>query len=412
MKKSYTFLSLFLGAILGVSCCQEPKTAEPSMEQVVQTSLDYCVDQAKLLAQTLAPHSDTVPVGADWNGKLISGNSTWWTSGFYPGELWYLYEYSGDDSLKSMAELFTKRVEKEQYTTNNHDVGFIIFCSVGNQYRLTGSQDERLKEIIVTAAESLCTRYRPNAHIIQSWDVWDALRAKGWECPVIIDNMMNLELLEQASKLSGNPKYADIARTHANTTLANHFRPDGSCYHVVNYDPQTGKALHHDTWQGYSAESAWARGQAWALYGYTMMFRETGDSTYLKQAAKVAEYIVNHPNLPEDKIPYWDFNAPNIPDAYRDVSAGTVICSALIELSQYVPEAQSKAYLQVAEKQLRSLTSPFYRIAPGHYSGLLLKHSVGSLPHASEVDVPIIYADYYYVEALMRYKKLMDEGKI
>lgn len=374
--------------------------------------MDLCVDQAMLLARTLADSPDSVPVGADWNGRLKAGVSKWWTSGFYPGQLWYLYEYCKDEQMKQMAELYTSRIEREQYTTDNHDVGFIIYCSVGNQYRIGGSNDDRLKEIIIQTAKSLCTRYRPEVKTIQSWDVWSDLKVKGWQCPVIIDNMMNLELLEQASKLSGDPTYAEIARNHANTTLANHFRPDGSSYHVVDYNLKTGEVMHRDTWQGWSAQSAWARGQAWGLYGYTMMFRESGDSAYLRQAERIAEFMLNDPNLPEDKIPYWDYNAPNIPDAYRDVSAGTVMCSALIELSQYVEGSSARKYLGAAETQLRALATPWYSIGEGRYNGLLLKHSVGSMPHGSEIDVPIIYADYYYVEALMRYKKLLDEGKI
>lgn len=402
MKSLFTFC---VAALLTLSaCCNEPK--QVPMNEVVTSSLDFCVAQAMLLGKTLESQEGAVPVGADWNGHLRVGNATWWTSGFFPGELWYLYEHTGDPELKRLAEIFTQRIEGEQHTTNNHDVGFMIYCSVGNQFRLTGADDERLKEIILTTANSLSTRWRPAAQVIQSWDVWKELQEKGWQCPVIIDNMMNLELLERASELSGDPRYAEIARAHANSTLKNHFRADNSSYHVVDYNLQTGEVMHRDTWQGYSQESAWARGQAWGLYGYTMMYRETGDEAYLQQAVKIADYLLGHPRMPKDLIPYWDFDAPNIPEAYRDVSAGTIICSALIELSGYVDDNLHRKYLDAAETQLRAL--PDYHSGIGMNGGMILRHSVGSLPHLSEVDQPLIYADYYYVEALMRYKALLD----
>ena len=207
-----------------------------------------------------------------------------------------------------------------------------------------------------------------------------------------------------AYKTSGDPVFKNIAVRHADTTLKNHFRKDNSSYHVVSYNPKTGAVEKKETHQGYSNESAWARGQAWGLYGYTMMYRETGNKSYLEMARKIASFIIRHKNLPKDKIPYWDFDAPNIPHAYRDVSAGAIICSALIELSDYVKADEADEYLAVAETQLRALASPAYTAKPGTNKFFILKHSVGYLPGNREIDVPLSYADYYYLEAMLRFK--------
>ncbi|MGL6179972.1 MAG: glucuronyl hydrolase, partial [Tannerellaceae bacterium] len=279
----------------------------------------------------------------------------------------------------------------------------MLYCSFGNGLRLGGY--DAYKEVLLTGTESLSTRYKDNVGAIRSWD-WNQ---KVWQYPVIIDNMMNLELMMWAAKESGNKRFAEMAKSHADKTMKNHFRNDYSCYHVVSYDTITGKPHKKQTWQGYADESAWARGQAWALYGYTMMYRETGEKRYLNHAKKVAEYIMNHPNLPEDKIPYWDFNAPQIPNEERDASAGALIASALIELSQYTKGDFSTKCLDVAETQVRALTSDAYLAEEGTNANFILKHSVGAKPLKSEIDVPLTYADYYYVEALVRYKKLLEQ---
>ncbi len=375
------------------------KNDSPELQKVVISSLDTAVEQYKMMADALDDKPGKLPRSCDDDGRLITCNPDWWVSGFFPGSLWYLYEYSGDDELKKMAEEFTKRVEDQQYTTNNHDVGFMIYCSYGNGYRLT--QNEHYRDVILTASKSLATRFRPAVGCIRSWD-WGE-----WQYAVIIDNMMNLELLFFASGNQGYEEMYDIAVSHANTTLKNHFRSDGSSFHVVSYDTITGEVLKRQTRQGFSDESSWARGQAWALYGYTMSFRETGDPDYLKQAEKIAGFIIHHPRLPEDKVPYWDFDDPHIPDTYRDASAAAIICSALIELSQLSVKPDSEKYLEVAETLIQSLSSPDYRAQPGTNCHFLLKHGVGSKPENSEVDVPLTYADYYYLEAMMRYKKLM-----
>src|SRR5690606_14617635 len=241
-----------------------------------------------------------------------------------------------------------------------------------------------------------------------------------WKYPVIIDNMMNLDLLFYVSKLTGDPKYRNVAISHADKTMKYHFREDYSTYHVVDYDAKTGEVLHQQTNQGYSDNSTWSRGQAWAIYGYTLMYRETKDPKYLEHAKNVADFYINHPNLPEDKIPYWDFNVEQegyTPDwdykgqnklnyIPRDASAAAITTSALFELSTFVEGEEKQKYFGAAEEMLKSLSSKEYLAEPGTNSGFLLKHSVGSFPHNNEIDVPLIYADYYFLEALLRYKNI------
>jgi rhamnogalacturonyl hydrolase YesR len=399
-------LSIFIVLIL--FGCNQRKSNRENLLSLVDKTLEFSKRQSLAMASSMADMPGKLPKSIDKNGNLETCNSSWWVSGFFPGQLWYLYEYSNDDSLKKWAELYTERVADQQYTTNNHDVGFMIFCSFGNGYRIT--KNENYLAVIKNAATSLSTRFNPAIGCIRSWDraPWN----NKWQYAVIIDNMMNLELLMWSSKKFGESRFSDIAVSHANTTLKNHFRPDGSSYHVVSYDTVTRLPELKQTAQGYNNESAWARGQAWGLYGYTMMYRETGDSAYLKQAEKIAGFIINHPNLPEDKIPYWDFNAPDIPDAKRDVSAGAIICSALLELQGYVGNVKSKQYMDVAEKQLTALCSDKYLAEKGTNANFLLKHGVGNIPGGTEIDVPLSYADYYFVEAMMRYRSLMKKKQV
>ncbi|MGL5562777.1 MAG: glycoside hydrolase family 88 protein [Tannerellaceae bacterium] len=388
---------------LQIFAADATKIASMQMSEVISLGLDRAKEQSILMAEALKDKPGRLPKSTDKEGKLSTSDSRWWCSGFFPGVLWYVYEGTNDPELKEWARMYTARIEREKYTTNNHDVGFMLYCSFGNGLRLGGY--DAYKEVLLTGTESLSTRYKDNVGAIRSWD-WNQ---KVWQYPVIIDNMMNLELMMWAAKESGNKRFAEMAKSHADKTMKNHFRNDYSCYHVVSYDTITGKPHKKQTWQGYADESAWARGQAWALYGYTMMYRETGEKRYLNHAKKVAEYIMNHPDLPEDKIPYWDFNAPQIPNEERDASAGALIASALIELSQYTKGDFSKKCLDVAETQVRALTSDAYLAEEGTNANFILKHSVGAKPLKSEIDVPLTYADYYYVEALVRYKKLLEQ---
>lgn len=373
------------------------------MKSVVERGLSRSVEQAEYLAKSMESDNDSLPRSYTERTGLIKSNSHWWCSGFFPGVLWYLYEAKGSPNLKRYAEIYTQRVADQQYTTDNHDVGFILMCSFGNGYRLT--QTPSYVPILLNGAQSLSTRFKPVVGLIRSWDT----KTDKWRCPVIIDNMMNLELLEWAAQHSDSTKFAKIASSHAKLTMKNHFRKDFSSYHVIGYDPETGEIEKRNTHQGYAHESAWARGQAWGLYGYTMRFRETGDSSYLHHAKGIARFIMSHPNMPKDKVPYWDFNAPDIPHAKRDASAAAIMASAFIELSTLTKEEPdfSKQCLNMAEMQLRSLTSAQYLAKKGTNGGFILMHSVGNLPKGTEVDVPLTYADYYYVEALVGYKKMV-----
>ena len=337
------------------------------------------------------------------DGQLKLVASKGWTSGFFPGQLWYLYEFTGKKEWESEARKFTAHIEKEKFNGGTHDMGFKIYCSFGNGYRLT--KDPHYKEVIIQSAKTLSTRFNAKAGVIRSWDH----NKDKWDYPVIIDNMMNLELLFEATKLTGDSSFYKIAVSHANKTMENHFRADYSSWHVVDYDTATGKVIKKTTHQGYSNESAWARGQAWGLYGYVMCYRETGNKIYLQQAQHIASFILNNPNMPKDLVPYWDFDAPNIPNEPRDASAAAITASALYELSTYV--SNNKTYKQSANKIIRSLTNN-YRSPIGENKGFILLHSTGSKPSNSEVDVPISYADYYYLEALLRKKKLGQKKKL
>jgi unsaturated chondroitin disaccharide hydrolase len=367
------------------------------MRTLVETNLKAAVKQYEVLMHNVPP--DVMPYAFDIStGKVITSDTKWWTSGFYPGTLWYLYEFSKDTLLLHEAEHRLDLLEKEKYYTGNHDLGFMIFCSFGNAFRITGKPE--YKEILNIAAASLATRYRPAVKAIQSWEAGER-----YHCPVIIDNMMNLELLCWVSENGGEARFREIAVSHSNTTLINHFRPDNSSWHVVDYDPASGKVIRKMTAQGANDSSAWSRGQSWGLYGFTMMYRFTHEKKYLDKARDIAGFILNHPDLPADGVPYWDYNAPDIPDTNRDASSSAILASALIELSGYVNGREVLKYKKAAGKILESLSSDTYHASPGTNGGFILMHSVGSLPENREVNMPVVYADYYYIEALLRYRK-------
>ncbi|MBS1603936.1 MAG: glycoside hydrolase family 88 protein [Bacteroidetes bacterium] len=370
---------------------------KPALVRLIDGSLRQAVNQYKVLMGRVP--ADRLPKTYYAVGdRLETSNAGWWTSGFYPGTLFYLYQFSHDTALLREAQDRLKLLEKEQYNKGTHDLGFMMYCSYGNGLRLLGNPE--YKQVLLNSAASLSTRFNPKVGCIRSWD------SKPWKYPVIIDNMMNLELLLWAAEASGDASYYRIAVTHANTTMKNHFRPDYSSYHVVDYDTATGDVIARKTAQGYADSSAWARGQSWGLYGYTVMYRSTHDPKYLLQAENIAHFILTNPHLPADKIPYWDYDAPDIPRALRDASAASVMASALIELSGYVPVGRGQEYLNVAEQIIVNLSGNVYHAVVGSNGGFILKHSVGHLPAKSEVDVPLTYADYYYVEAMLRYKNL------
>ena len=412
LKKQIAILALGAGF---AACTPQPATnlIEDNME-FAQQQLRFAFDEIDYAIVNESPESRakrekngwgelTNPRNSEPDGTLNLVPSKDWTSGFFPGELWFLYEYTQNNFWKKKAQQHTDILEKEKMNGSTHDMGFKVYCSFGNGYRLT--QDEHYKEVLLQSARTLATRFKPAAGIIRSWDHSTAK----WVCPVIIDNMMNLELLFWATKESKDSTFYRIAVDHARTTMKHHFRPDFSSYHVIDYDTITGQVLKKNTHQGFADESAWSRGQAWALYGYTMCYRETRLPEFLEQAQNIEKYLFTHPNMPEDLIPYWDFDAPGIPDEPRDVSAATVIASALYELSLYDPE-KGERYRSNADKIIENLTK-HYRAMLKKDNGFLLLHSTGTKPTNTEVDVPIVYADYYFIEALMRKNKLEKTGK-
>lgn len=329
------------------------------------------------------------------DGKLKSTDPGGWVSGFYPGSLIYLYQDSGDTLFWKEAQGKLQLLEQEQYNTHTHDLGFMMYCSFGNALKI--KPVPKYEDVLINSARSLSSRYSEKVESIRSWDSDDAYK-------VIIDNMMNLELLFWATRKTGDSSFYNIAVAHANTTLKNHFREDFSSYHVVDYDPETGEVISRHTHQGLRDSSAWARGQAWGLYGFTMLYRETGDEKYLEQARQIAEYIINNPYLPDDHIPLWDYNVTDPNLKYRDASAAAISSSALLELVHFVEPMDKSKYMEFVEKTLTSLISPKYFSNDGENGGFLLKHNVGNLPANSEINVPLSYADYYFIEALLRYK--------
>jgi unsaturated chondroitin disaccharide hydrolase len=390
-----TMLWVSLLAFAASLPAQTNNKPQKALVKTIHRNFNAAGSQYKLLMKTL-PAGKFPKTYYSIAGKLETSNSGWWCSGFYPGTLLYLYEQTKDTVLYNEAMRALSQLKPEQFNKTTHDLGFMMYCSFGNAQRLAPSAAYR--EILLNSARSLSTRFNPKVGCIKSWD-----SKKPNEFLVIIDNMMNLELLFRATRETGDSSFYKIAVTHANTTMKNHFRPDYSSYHVVNYNSATGAVLQRKTAQGAADSSAWARGQAWGLYGYTVMYRETKDPRYLEQANKIAAFILYHPNLPADKIPYWDFNAPGIPHVLRDASAAAVMASALLELSHYTGKAQSRLYFNTATIILQNLSSAKYKAAPGTNGGFLLLHSVGHMPAKTEIDVPLSYADYYYVEAMKRY---------
>ncbi len=389
---------LILGMILSGISCIHSKVKKTSF---IGENIQFAVAQEKLQNKAIEKSGKILNPRTVESGKVKYIPMDDWTSGFYPGTMWYMYELTGDALWKNYAKKYTEAIDSVKYLTWHHDVGFMIQSSFGNGFRLG---EGKYKEVIIQAAKSLSTRFRPVAGIFQSWNVdrgW--MSQRGWECPVIIDNMMNLELLFNATHLSGDSSFYKLAVCHADQTIKNHYRADYSCYHVVDYSLNDGSVRSRQTAQGYADQSAWARGQAWGIYGFTVCYRETHDPKYLHQAQKAFDFVIHHKNLPTDFVPYWDFDAPKIPNELRDASAAAIMASALYELSTY---ANSEFYKGWADKIMTSLASPVYRAKLGENGHFLLMHSVGSIPHGAEIDVPLNYADYYFLEALSRKRKL------
>lgn len=401
--KVYNWILSACGIALtaGLSSCFQTATAE-SID--VDGALGYCHSKVVRSLDELSRDSIDYTM---MPRNIAAGDSVWhcrkatpdeWCSGFWPGVLWYDYEMTGDEKIREKAEKYTESLEYlSQRPIFDHDLGFLIFCSYGNGYRLT--QNPKYKQVILASADSLATLYNPEVGTLLSWP--RNVEMLGGH-NTIMDNMINLEMLFWAARNGGSQRLYDIAVKHAETTMTHQFRPDGTCYHVAVYDPKNGNFLRCMTHQGYADNSTWARGQAWAIYGYTMVYRETQDKKFLDFACKVTDVYLNR--LPEDYVPYWDFDDPAIPNAPRDASAACVVASALLELQKYCPEEKGKEYKDKAVKMLASLSGDSYR-SREHRSSFL-DHSTGHHPAGSEIDASIIYADYYYIEALQRLAKL------
>ncbi|MDO1514133.1 glycoside hydrolase family 88 protein [Maribacter confluentis] len=390
-------LLVILTAIVFIGCKEKVVTEEQSMTVIEKAAAQYehLYHNAISYMDSDRPMPRTIV-----NGKLHTVGVYDWTSGFHPGSMWNLYGLTNDITWKNRAVAYTQIMDTIQYYEGTHDLGFMIGDSYGNALKYMDK--EAYEKVMVQAAKSLVSRFKPKAGVIQSWNSNDR-----WQCPVIIDNMMNLEMLFEATKISGDSTFYNVAIMHADTTMAKHFRADYSSYHVLDYDTETGKVLKRNTAQGYKDESAWARGQAWGLYGYIVMYRETKDEKYLDQSKNIASFIMNHSNLPEDKIPYWDYDAPVTKDTPRDASAAAITASALFELSTYVEDDLKNTYVDRGNSILESLSKEPYFAEIGTNEGFILKHSTGHKPQNSEIDVPLNYADYYFLEALLRQRDMI-----
>lgn len=365
--------------------------------------LNYCNKQiertlAEISGQQMIPRN-ILKGEKHWNLRPVSIGE--WTVGFWPGILWYNYEHTRNTHDVDVATYYTDLLEPLTHLpAYDHDLGFQLFCSYGNGYRLTGK--EEYKQVILNAADTLATLFNPKVGTILSWP--REVEPNNWPHNTIMDNMINLEMLYWAARNGGRKELYDIATRHAEVTMEHHFRPDGGNYHVAVYDTITGNFLKGVTHQGYADNTLWARGQAWAIYGYTMVYRETRDERFLRFAEKVTDLYLAR--LPENEyVPYWDFDAPNIPNEPKDASAAAIVASALLELSQLEDnDVKRNSYRQAAVNMLQELSTEHYQSREQNPAFLL--HSVGHHPKGSEIDASINYADYYYIEALTRYKNM------
>lgn len=387
----------FITSLLCLACQKQE-----SMEELTARVFDRAAAQMELMDKNLDsaavsnPGVAIYPRSINKEGALWTSNYKWWCSGFYPGSMWYVYEYTGDEKMKELALEYQAGLEPLRFRKDDHDIGFQLMCSYGNCLRLT--DDQTCVPVLIDGANSLASRFDPEVGCTRSWSFGK------WSFPVIVDNMMNMELLLKAAELGGSDSLKNVALAHARTTMKNHFREDKSCFHLVDYNPETGEVVGKQTVQGLADDSAWARGQAWGLYGFTMVYRFCKEQDILDHAIAIAEYLL--PRLPEDGVPFWDYDSAEIPNDVRDASAAAIMASGLIELSQYVDAEKAERYLATAEKMLRTLASEEYLCAEGEDYGFLLKHSTGNKNTDSEVDVPLTYADYYFLEALIRWSRL------
>ncbi|WP_255501794.1 glycoside hydrolase family 88 protein [Olivibacter sp. SDN3] len=395
---------LILCPFLLLTACSINQQVTPRASKSLTTTIDqryrHATTQYKLMMDEL-PEGKLPKTFVKAQNYLETSGPDWWTSGYYPGTLLRLYEQTGDSLLLKEAKRTLALLAKQQNNAKSPDLGFIIYNSFGRAMQTIPEIDYH--KVLLGSAKTMAKRYDPKVKAIRSWDT----RQNDKEFIVVIDHLMNLELLFWAFRATNDSSYYKMANNHAETVLKNHFRSDYSTYQIVHLDTKTGKLKQRRNAQGYGDESTWSRGEAWALYGYTMLYRETADAQYLEQAKHIADFILDHPNLPKDMIPYWDFNTPEIPNTYRDASAGAISAAALLELCGYLDEAMAKKYFKAGETMIETLASPEYTALLGTNGGFILMHGAGYIPIMAEVDVPLPYADYYYLEALNRYKAII-----
>ena len=372
---------------------------EPSQYDKIEEILTFANRQLKYANH----YSDSVtnlqpnlvsPIGiAPQSNAFVMGNAYSWRCGFFPGELWMMYDYTKDTYWKENAETHTWAIQSS-CTESGHDKGFMFNNSFGRAYRIT--KDKKWLEVLVKAGDALAGRFNPIVGCTRSWGKIDDKE----EFRVIIDNMMNLELLFEMTKITGDSTYYNMAYSHAKKTKENHFRSNYSSYHVLNYNQEDGSVTWKGTSQGYSDDSYWSRGQAWGLYGFTMCYRYTKDSDMLLHAKQIADFLLGL-KYADDMIPYWDMLSPDIPNTVRDASAGSIMASALIELSSFCEDNDKGRYLSYAIKLIDNLHMK-YESGIGENYGFLLTHSTQNYKQEDMVDAPVVYADYYYLEAVLR----------
>jgi len=383
-----TFLFLGIAFPFFTNATGTSPLTNTSITKIFETVKKQFTDSLKIIPRNRFPKE------TDNTGKWQTTKASGWTSGFYPGILWLLYEQSGNKSYAEEARLRENFLSSQQYNTATHDVGFMIFNSFGNAYRLT--KNDKDKKIILRTAQSMATRFNPKVGLIRSW------RSDQNSYQVIIDNLMNLELLFWSAKNGGDPGLLEIAKSHAKNTARDFVRDDGSTFHLVNYDKTTGRRISRTTAQGYKPDSTWARGQAWAIYGFSIAYRETRDLTFLYTARKVADYYMK--NIPDDFIPYWDFNVPNKSQEPRDSSAAAIAASGLLELSKLeISPSRSLKYQEFAGNTLTSLASKNYFNQSKNQASILLHGTYNK--NTNDYDRGTIWGDYYFIEALLKLKR-------
>jgi unsaturated chondroitin disaccharide hydrolase len=331
------------------------------------------------------------------DGAYVLEQPYWWTAGFWPGLLWLLYEGSKDERFRSIAEQCEERLDEvlDGYDRLDHDLGFMWTLTSIASYKLVGG--EQSKRRALKAANYLAARFNIKGRYIRAWNPW--VEGENNAGLAIIDCAMNTPLLYWASRETGDPRYGHIAEAHMETVLEHFIRPDGSVYHIISFDPESGDFVEGLGGQGYAPESAWSRGTAWALYGLALSYHHTGKLKYLDAAKSVAHYFLSQ--LPDDHVPHWDFRLPPEVTKYRDSSAGACAASGLLLLAEKVGPQQAQAYSEPAKRILESLYRHYGAWNDTSEEGLILQ-GTSHYPENKNIDVPLIYGDYFFVEGLAR----------